>query len=138
MVASFALLLGYYGDGRGEVAGRALKELAAYVDFCLTDLGRRYPDPHPLAKRLQEFTWGIANLKERQTLNRRLADYFYQFLAHEPFSEFVKNENRARNLAIFFPAPKRFPDILSLHRHHCEKPGTFTIPLFPQLLAFAF
>lgn len=101
MVASFALLLGYYGDGRGEVAGRALKELAAYVDFCLTDLGRRYPDPHPLAKRLQEFTWGIANLKERQTLNRRLADYFYQFLAHEPFSEFVKNENRARNLAIF-------------------------------------
>jgi DNA helicase-2/ATP-dependent DNA helicase PcrA len=101
MVACFAILLGYYGDGRGEVAGRALKNLATYVDFCLTDLGRRYPDPHPLAKHLQEFTWEIANLKEKQTLNRRLADYFYQLLAHEPFPEFVKNENRARNLAIF-------------------------------------
>ena len=101
LVACYAILLGYYGEGRGELAGHGLRELVSYVDECLVELGRNYPDPHPLAKLLQEFTREIANLKGKQTLNRRLADYFYQFLAHEPFSGLVKNENRARNLAIF-------------------------------------
>jgi len=30
-----------------------------------------------------------------------LADYSYRFISYEPFSAFLKNENRARNLAIF-------------------------------------
>jgi len=101
LVACYAILLGYFGEGRGELAGHGLRELASYVDECLVELGRNYPDPHPLAKLLQDFTWEIANLRGKQTLNRRLADYFYQFLAHEPFAGLVKNENRARNLAIF-------------------------------------
>jgi DNA helicase-2/ATP-dependent DNA helicase PcrA len=101
LVGCYAILLGYYEEGRGQLAGHGLREIASYVDECLVDLGRTYPDPHPLAKLLQEFTWEIANLKGKQTLNRRLADYFYQFLAHEPFSGLVKNENRARNMAIF-------------------------------------
>ncbi|MBW1732660.1 MAG: ATP-dependent helicase [Deltaproteobacteria bacterium] len=101
MVACYAILLGYYGEGRGELAGHSLRDLAIYVDQCLVELGRKYPDPHPLARLLQKFAWEIANLKGRQTLNRRLADYFYQFLANDPFATFVKNENRARNLAIF-------------------------------------
>ncbi|RLB81735.1 MAG: hypothetical protein DRH17_08290, partial [Deltaproteobacteria bacterium] len=101
MVACFAILLGYYGEGRGQLAGRGLRELATYVDHCLLELGRNYPDPDPLAKLLQKYAWEIAKLKGKQTLNRRLADYFYQFLAHDPFVSFTKNENRARNLAIF-------------------------------------
>ncbi|MBW1698975.1 MAG: ATP-dependent helicase [Deltaproteobacteria bacterium] len=101
LVACYAILLGYYGEGRGQLAGHGLREIASYVDECLVELGRNYPDPNPLAKLLQEFTWEISKLKGKQTLNRRLADYFYQFLAHEPFSSLVKNENRARNLAIF-------------------------------------
>lgn len=101
MVACYAILLGYYGEGRGELAGHSLRDLAIYVDQCLVELGRKYPDPHPLARLLQKFAWEIANLKGRQTLNRHLADYFYQFLANDPFATFVKNENRARNLAIF-------------------------------------
>src|SRR5207244_5407334 len=36
-----------------------------------------------------------------ETLDRRLADYFYQLVAHEPFATFLKNENNARNLATF-------------------------------------
>ncbi len=101
MAACFAIILGYFGNGRGEIAGAGLRSLAEYIDQCLVDLGRSFPDPHPLAKILQNFSWEIANLKEKETLNRRLADYFYQFIAHEPFSSFTKNENRARNLAIF-------------------------------------
>ena len=40
-------------------------------------------------------------MKEGQSLDLRPADYFYQLIALEPFASFVKNENRARNLAIF-------------------------------------
>lgn len=43
----------------------------------------------------------IASLTEGKSLNLNLTDYFYQLLAYIPFSEFVKDENKARNLAIF-------------------------------------
>src|SRR5207237_5690560 len=41
-----------------------------------------------------------ASLKEGDALDMRPADYFYRLLAHEPFTSFLQNENRARNLAI--------------------------------------
>lgn len=100
-IGCFAVLLGYYGEGRGQVSGRSLQELAAYVDECITELGRRYPYPHPLAECLQKFTTEIAALGPGETLDQRLADYFYQLVAREPFATFLKNENRARNLATF-------------------------------------
>ncbi len=101
MVACFAVMLGYYGKLRGEISGRSLKELANYVDECIKALGQNYPHPHPLADCLQKFTLEISKLGSGDTLDRRLSDYFYQFIAHEPFCTFIKNENRARNLAIF-------------------------------------
>ncbi len=101
MLACFAVLLGYYGEYRGEVTGRGLVELADYIDRCIVELSRNYCDPHPLAKCIQKYTEEIQSLKKDQTLNRHLADYFYRFLAHDPFAVFVQNENRARNLAIF-------------------------------------
>jgi DNA helicase-2/ATP-dependent DNA helicase PcrA len=101
MVGCYAVLLGYYGPGRGSIPGPSLQELAAYVDGCITDLGRRAAQPHPLAECIKTSTAEIAALKPGETLDRRLADYFYQFLAREPFASLVKNENRARNLAAF-------------------------------------
>jgi DNA helicase-2/ATP-dependent DNA helicase PcrA len=101
MVACFAILLGYYGEQRGELQGRNLEGIASYVDNCITDLGRNFADPHPLSRCIQGFETQIRELKGGETLDRRLADYFYQFLAHEPFASMVSNENRARNLAIF-------------------------------------
>ncbi|MCL0050935.1 ATP-dependent helicase [Dehalococcoidia bacterium] len=101
MVACFAILFGYYGEQRGEPQGKKREEMASYIDNCITDLGRNFADPHPLSRCIQEFESQIRELKEGETLDRRLADYFYQFLAHEPFASMVNNENRARNLAIF-------------------------------------
>lgn len=101
MVACFAILLGYYGDNRGEVVGKGLNELAIYVDDCLVELGRNFGSPHPLSLCIQRFEGEIRELQEGETLDRRLADYFYHFLAHEPFASMLKNENWARNLAIF-------------------------------------
>ena len=101
MVACFAILLGYYGQQRGEVGGKNLEEMSLYIDACITNLGKNFGVPHPLSHCIQGFERQIRELKEGETLDRRLADYFYQFLAHEPFASMMKNENRARNLSIF-------------------------------------
>ena len=101
MVASFAVLLGYYGENRGEVKGNELQGMVDYVDECLVELGRNFGAPHLLSLCIQQFEAEIRRLKEGETLDRRLADYFYYFLAYEPFASMVQNENRARNLAIF-------------------------------------
>jgi DNA helicase II / ATP-dependent DNA helicase PcrA len=100
LMACFSVIFGWHGDGRGEAAG-AVADLARYMDDGIVQLGRRFPFPHPLAKFLQEKTFEIEQLKEKETLDVRPADYFYQLMAVEPFKSAVKNENAARNLAIF-------------------------------------
>jgi len=100
MVACFAVLFGWYGPGRGEVGG-AVGELARYVDQGIVELGRGYSTPHPLALWLQAKVGEIAALREKESLDLRPADYFYGLLALKPFAEAVRNENSARNLAIF-------------------------------------
>jgi DNA helicase-2/ATP-dependent DNA helicase PcrA len=100
LVACFAVLFGWHGDGRGQVAG-AVAELAAYVDNAIVQLGRRFAAPHPLAAALVGWTTEIARLKEDEALDLRPADYLYHLLALEPFRSAVRNENTARNLAIF-------------------------------------
>jgi len=100
MVASLALIFGYHGAGRGQITGGALADLAAYVDGCIVDLGKRCAGKHPLAETLRGFVADISGLKEGDSLDMRPADYFYQLIAIEPFHSLVKNENRARNLAI--------------------------------------
>jgi DNA helicase-2/ATP-dependent DNA helicase PcrA len=100
VVACFAVLFGWHGNGRGQVGG-AVAELAAYVDDAIVQLGRRFGAPHPLAAALQRWTGEIAALQEGQALDLRPADYFYHLLALDPFKTAVRNENTARNLAIF-------------------------------------
>jgi len=101
MVGCFAVILGYYGEGRGNVSGETLQRLGEYVDEGILELGRRCPAPHALAQRLQQFKLEIDSLQPGTTLDRRPADYFYELIACEPFSTFVQDENRARNLAQF-------------------------------------
>jgi DNA helicase-2/ATP-dependent DNA helicase PcrA len=100
LIACIAVIFGWYGDGRGQVAG-AVAELAAYVDNAIVHLGRRFGAPHPLAAALQRWTGEITRLREGEALDTRPADYLYHLLALEPFKSAVHNENIARNLAIF-------------------------------------
>ena len=101
MVGAFAVVLGYYDEARGELRGYGLKALAAYIEDCIDDLGRRFPDPHLLAKVIQRLAAEVEGLQRGEALDRRLADYFYELLAVEPFAGFLHEENRARRLAIF-------------------------------------
>ncbi|MCY3567523.1 MAG: ATP-dependent DNA helicase, partial [Chloroflexi bacterium] len=100
LVACFAVLFGWHGNGRGNVGG-AVARLATYVDDAIVQLGRRFGAPHPLAAALQQWTTEIAQLQAGEALDLRPADYFYHLLALEPFKSAVRNENVARNLAIF-------------------------------------
>lgn len=100
LVACYAVLFGWYGGGRGRLGGAAAS-LAEYVDEALIQLGGQFGSPDPLAETLQQWTREIAALEEGQTLDLRPADYFYRLLALEPFRSAARNENTARNLAIF-------------------------------------
>lgn len=100
LVACFAVIFGWHGEGRGQVVG-VVSELAAYVDNAIVQLARRFAAPHPLALALQRWTEEIAALREGETLDMRPADYLYHLLALEPFRNAVHDENIARNLAIF-------------------------------------
>ena len=100
LVACFAVLFGWYGNGRGQVGG-TVAELATYVDDAIVQLARRFGAPHMLGVGLQRWTGEIAALQEGETLDLRPADYFYHLLALEPFKSAVRNANIARNLAIF-------------------------------------
>jgi DNA helicase-2/ATP-dependent DNA helicase PcrA len=100
MVGCFALLFGYYEEGRGNLTGPALAALARYVDDCLVALAE-YAAPHELGSSVLELSQEIDALKDRESLDLRPADYFYRLIALEPFRTYVKNENRARNLAVF-------------------------------------
>lgn len=100
MLACFALIFGWHGDGRGQLAGVAT-ELAHYVDQYLVELAAKFAPPHPLAHQLRRWVDEIAALESGQSLDLRPADYFFRLLAIDPFPGLLKNENRARNLAIF-------------------------------------
>jgi DNA helicase-2/ATP-dependent DNA helicase PcrA len=81
MVACFAVLFGWHGGGRGQVAG-AVAELGRYVDQGILDLAKAYAAPHPLALALQAWVGDIAALAESESLNLHPADYFYHKLPH--------------------------------------------------------
>ena len=100
LTACYAVLFGWHGDGRGQVSG-AVAKLARYVDDAIVGLGRRLGSSSPLAAALRQWTEDIAALRENDALDLRPADYFYRMLALEPFRRAVRNENTARNLAIF-------------------------------------
>ena len=101
MVACFACIFGYHGDGRGTGAGsaRRTRRLRGRVHRGTRPSATAAPIPWPQP-------CGVSSqrsraLQEGEALDLRPADYFYRLLALEPFAGLVKNENRARNLAIF-------------------------------------
>ena len=121
LVGCYAVLFGWHGDERGQVGG-AVRRLANYVDKALVDLGRNFDSADPLARGLQEWRAEIDALQEGETLDLRPVDYFYRLLALTPFKEAIRNENTARNLAIFsqllhaFQTYYRYPVITHRNR----------------------
>jgi len=101
IVACFAIVLEFYGEKRGEAKGNSLRELYAYVDEALSETAKNCSSIKEFTQELQFINNEIGSLSSIRTLDKRLADYFYQLISIEPFLSFVQNENRSRNLAIF-------------------------------------
>lgn len=100
MVACYAIMLGWHGQERGQLFG-SLKRLGRYVDEVLVTLARDIQKYVDLASDLQALAHQIESLVKGKALDVRPAGLFYRLIAHEPFVSFLKNENRARNLAVF-------------------------------------
>jgi DNA helicase-2/ATP-dependent DNA helicase PcrA len=101
MVGCYALILGYYGESRGDASGGPLASLHKYVDSCIIELAQQSGSNHLLSIKIRSFVNDINRLKEGESLDMRPADYFFRLIAFDPFSRMLKNENKARNLAIF-------------------------------------
>lgn len=101
LVGALAAVFGWHGEGRGNLTGDALTELATYADGCIVELGKRFAPPHPLGTAVRRLAGKISGLGRTDSLDVRPADYLYELLAVDPFPRLVRDENRARNLAIF-------------------------------------
>ena len=136
IVGCFAVLLGWYGDNRGELRGHGLQELAAYVDECLVAMVKAgVKGRHPLAQTLQRAGRGDRGLTEGETLNRHLADYLYEFLAHEPFAAHAGRREPRPQPGHLQPACRRLPALLPLQRHHLRQPRLPAAAFLQQLPA---
>ena len=128
MVACFAAILEWSGENRGEVSG-SVQELAKYVDESAQRLFTRLAPSAPLTDSLRKWNKEANTMVEGGTLDMRLADYFYQLLALEPFRSGIKNPNAARNLAIFSQFLNVFHNYYGFtvitHRNHTDLSRSF-------------
>ncbi len=101
LLGALAVVFGWHGEGRGDLKGGALTDLADYADRCIVELASRFAPPHPLGEAVRRYATEIAGIARSEALDARPADYLYRLLAVDPFPSLVGDENRARNLAIF-------------------------------------
>ena len=100
MMACLALVFGWHGQGRGEIQGPAISAFASYVDRAFVALASKAGKGSPLSMQLQDWVKSIHALQEGESLDLRIPDFFYRLLAFEPFASALRDENRARSLAI--------------------------------------
>ncbi|MBL7111531.1 MAG: ATP-dependent helicase [Bacteroidales bacterium] len=91
IIACYALILGFIDDDLNnyehhDIIEIGLSLMKSYIGNSLTDYIRR------MAEKVNE-------LEDKDTLDENLVDLIYQLCAHKPFSDYLKDENRARNIS---------------------------------------
>ena len=81
MVGCFAVIFGYYGDGRGEISGPALHELGRIRGRMPSDLARRFRRSSPTCPALREFAARLKVCEGRSSTSARRI-IFYRLLAY--------------------------------------------------------
>ena len=92
-VTCYALIFGFIDD-----------ELNDYGHKYIIDQGLQLLSPYigtPLAYYIKLKSEEFSELKDKGTLDENVADYLFQLFAYKPFSDFLKDQNKARNLSIF-------------------------------------
>lgn len=93
LLACYSIIFGFYDN----LSDYRHKKYMEDVIILLGDRITKYPSLKEYLRRKAE---QIRNLKEG-SLDLTILDYFYQLLAYEPFSSFLKDRNSAYNLSIF-------------------------------------
>ncbi|MCX8106738.1 MAG: ATP-dependent helicase [Ignavibacterium album] len=91
-IACYALIFGFVNE-----------DLNGYEHRSLIEEGLQLLSPYigtPLASFVKFASKEFLELTNKQTLDKNVADYLYQLFAYKPFSDFLKDENKARNLSI--------------------------------------
>jgi DNA helicase-2/ATP-dependent DNA helicase PcrA len=114
IVGCYSIIFGFYGEAIKDLEG-SFSGLVEYTQNAIAALGP-YSQINPeMAKYLRRKVEGIERLKDGESLDLTVTDYFYHLIAFEPFSRFMKNENRARNLAIFSQLLGTFQDYYNIN-----------------------
>lgn len=93
LLACYAIIFRFYGTYLNQYKERK------YIEDGIRELGKFRNTP--LSNYLKRKAEQISSLKKGESLDLTVSDYFYQMLAYRPFSDFLKDENKARNLSIF-------------------------------------
>lgn len=103
LVGCLVFILNFYGEGREEIEGHFFGEFYEFLDDSLNYLLTRTIKrrEHPLGKFLKSLFEKINNIPSQKALEENLLDIFYEILAFQPFSDYLEDEEKARNLAIF-------------------------------------
>ncbi len=94
LIACYAIIFGFYG--------KLLKNYPhkKYIEDAIKLLWESINKHSAIKDYLQRKVKQLENLK-KGSLDLTILDYFYQLLAYEPFSSFLKDKNTAYNLSIF-------------------------------------
>jgi DNA helicase II / ATP-dependent DNA helicase PcrA len=91
-LACYAMILGFIEDidnyQHSKVIYEGISLLSPYIDT-------------PLAYYLNRQADKIDNLSGDETIDENVSDFLYQLFAYKPFSDYLRNENSARNLSVF-------------------------------------
>lgn len=100
MFGCYAVIFGFHSDAIRDLS-QAFETLVEYTNQSIVSLAPETQNNLDLGDYIRRKTEQVANLKRGESLDLQVADYFYHLLGFTPFSKHLKNENRARNLAIF-------------------------------------
>lgn len=100
MIGCYAVIFGFYNE-MADLNGVSFTNLRSYVSDSIGRLGPYSQTSPELTSYIRQSAKEVEELRSPETLDMTISDYFYELLAFEPFNAFLKNENRARNLAMF-------------------------------------
>lgn len=96
--ASLGFVLGWNPREEENSSGRSAS-LEAYMSRATKELSPLLKEDVQMSVGLENLRAEILSLSEGETLNKRLADYLYEFLAFESFRKIMSDETGSRNLA---------------------------------------
>ena len=103
MMACFAILFGYNGERQDDLLPH--QRFSKYIQKkCIEKLNGDFDLSHPLRILLAQLREEIVKVRgdtEEEKRYQSPTDYFYHFLATEPFVSLIKKERCLRNMVIF-------------------------------------